>query len=666
MSTVEEILLSDIKKAIHSLYNQEISGDLIQLQKTRKDFDGDVTLVVFPLLKSSRKTPEQTGNEIGNYLKENCGFVSSFKVVKGFLNLEINNIYWINFLKDSLSNDKFGLLPENSSGKSIMVEYSSPNTNKPLHLGHIRNNLLGYSVANLLKANGHKVIKVNLVNDRGIHICKSMLAWEKWGEGETPDSTKLEKRKKGDHLVGYYYVMFNTALRIEIFEILKAFSESIPRSRKAKKYKKSIISIKENITEILHRNDVFREPNAAFKISLIAINKLKANKIVKNHIKNKLYYIIRKKLSNTLLSKAQGMLRKWEAGDKKVIELWKMMNNWVYKGFEETYKKLGVNFDRIYYESQTYLLGKSLVMDGLKKGSLYPKPDGSIWADLTADGLDHKVLLRSDGTSVYMTQDVGTAHQRFSEYPLEQLIYVVGNEQNYHFQALQIVLKKLGFDWYNKIEHLSYGMVELPEGKMKSREGTVVDADDLIEEMIETAKLMASELGKLEGLDDEEKENIIRNIGLGALKYYILKVDPKKNMIFDPKESIDFNGNTGPFIQYTYARIRSVMRKGNEKKIKAGKLESNINISPKEKELIKFVYDFPALVCEAANTLSPAIIANYLYELAKEYNQFYHDYPILKEEDIEIRSLRLQLSEKIAEVLKTGMELLGIEMPERM
>jgi len=478
-----------------------------------------------------------------------------------------------------------------------MVEYSSPNTNKPLHLGHIRNNLLGYSVSNLLKAKGHKVIKVNLVNDRGIHICKSMLAWEKWGNGETPEKSG----RKGDHLVGDYYVKFDKEYKAQMSQLLKqGMSEE----------------------EAMKNAEIIKE--------------------------------------------AQEMLRKWEAGDKNVVELWQMMNSWVYEGFDETYKRLGVDFDHIYYESKTYLLGKDLIQEGLKKQALYQKPDGSIWADLTGDGLDHKVLLRSDGTSVYMTQDVGTAHQRYEEFKPEKMIYVVGNEQNYHFQALKIVLKKLGFNWFDKIEHLSYGMVELPEGKMKSREGTVVDADDLIDEMIQTAGDMAAELGKLEGLDEKEKKNIIRQIGLGALKYFILKVDPKKNMVFDPKESIDFNGNTGPFIQYTYARIRSIMRKGEERKIKAGHLNSKIQILPKEKELIKFVYDFPNLINEAAETLSPAIIANYLYDLAKEYNQFYHDYQILKEENDDTRNLRLQLSLKIAEIVKTGMELLGIEMPERM
>jgi arginyl-tRNA synthetase len=478
-----------------------------------------------------------------------------------------------------------------------MVEYSSPNTNKPLHLGHIRNNLIGYSIANLLKAAGNKVTKVNLVNDRGIHICKSMLAWEKWGNGITPEKAGA----KGDHLVGDFYVMFD------------------------KEYKKEISDLK--------------------------AKEASEEEAMKNA---------------PVIKEAQEMLRKWEAGDKHVVELWKMMNSWVYAGFDETYKKLGVDFDRIYYESQTYLLGKSLILEGLKNGNLYQKPDNSVWADLTTDGLDHKVLLRSDGTSVYMTQDVGTANQRFSEYNLEKLIYVVGNEQNYHFQALKIVLKKLGFDWHNKIEHLSYGMVELPEGKMKSREGTVVDADDLVEEMVQTALQMSTDLGKLEGLDEKEKQETINSIALAALKYFILKVDPKKNMVFDPKESIDFNGNTGPFIQYTYARIRSVFRKGGEREIVPGEFALTTELSAKEKELIKHVYEFPGLIIEAANTLSPAVIANYLYELSKEYNQFYHDFSILREENADLRNLRLHLSDKIASVLKTGMWILGIGVPERM
>ncbi len=546
-----------------------------------------------------------------------------------------------------------------------MVEYSSPNTNKPLHLGHIRNNLLGYSISKILKASGNKVIKVNLVNDRGIHICKSMLAWEKWGNGITPEKAGM----KGDHLVGDYYVKFNTEFRNEIYNLLSEFAKSKPTLENENNYEDDIYKLKEDITEILIKNNVFNEPFGAFKNLLLAIdkNEISSNPIINKYLKSQILHFIEIELPETLLGKAQEMLRKWEAHDEHVLSVWKMMNSWVYAGFEETYKRLGVDFDRFYYESQTYLLGKSLILEGLKNGKLYQKDDGSIWADLTADGLDHKVLLRADGTSVYMTQDVGTAHQRFTEYPLEQLIYVVGNEQNYHFQALAIVLKKLGFEWANKLKHLSYGMVELPEGKMKSREGTVVDADDLLDVMFKTAQNMAEELGKLEGLDEKEKENIIKIIGLGALKYFILKVDPKRNMVFDPKESIDFNGNTGPFIQYTYARIRSVLRKADEMGIETEKLGiTSESIGAKEKVLIKYVFEFPELVKEAAESLSPAIIANYLYELAKEFNQFYHDFSILKEVNAEIRDVRILLSLKVSDVLKSGMDLMGIEVPERM
>jgi arginyl-tRNA synthetase len=598
MNTLEQDIIRLVKKAVSDLYGNNISESLGQIQKTRKDFSGDITIVVFPLLKISKKSPEVTGQDIGSYIETKSGFVSSFNVIKGFLNLDICSTYWGEFLQESLHSANYGISEENSSGKTVMVEYSSPNTNKPLHLGHIRNNLLGFSIANILKAVRHKVIKVNLVNDRGIHICKSMLAWEKWGNGITPEISD----KKGDHLVGEFYVRFETEYKIQIAELVAKGKNDDTARKEAK-----------------------------------------------------------------LIEEAQEMLRKWESHDVKVVGLWKTMNQWVYKGFDETYKKLGVDFDRIYYESETYLLGKTLVLDGLKKGVLYKKDDGSIWADLTDEGLDNKVLLRSDGTSVYMTQDVGTAHQRFTEYPIEQLVYVVGNEQNYHFQALKIVLKKLGFEWYNKIEHLSYGMVELPEGKMKSREGTVVDADDLLEEMFQTARQMSEELGKLNELSEEEKNETVRIIGLGALKYFILKVDPKKNMVFDPKESIDFNGNTGPFIQYTYARICSVMRKAGEQGIEVEKLEVSINhIQDKEKELIKLIYDFPALVQESAKTHSPALIANYLYELTKEYNQFYHDYSILKAEQDEMRKNRLLVSLKISYILKTAMRLLGIEAPERM
>jgi len=598
MQRIESIIGQAVIDIVKNLYGNSPDNSQVQLQHTRKDITGDITLVVFPLLKFSKKSPDQTAQDIGNALKDKLPEISGFEVIKGFLNIEISHNYWNSFLYDIFLDTKFGQSPVKKDSPTVMVEYSSPNTNKPLHLGHIRNNLLGFSIAKILAANGNNIIKVNLVNDRGIHICKSMLAWMKFGNGATPEKTKT----KGDHLVGDYYVRFD------------------------KEYKKQIESLK-----------------TSGKAEDIAAKEA------------------------PILKEAQEMLRKWEANDKEVITLWKTMNEWVYKGFSETYKALGVNFDRIYYESETYLLGKELILEGLKKGILYKKDDGSIWADLTEEGLDHKVLLRSDGTSVYMTQDVGTAHQRFTEYPLEKLIYVVGNEQNYHFQALKIVLKKLGFSWADKLYHLSYGMVELPEGKMKSREGTVVDADDLIDEMIITARQMSQELGKLEGLDESEKESIVRIIGLGALKYYILKVDPKKSMTFDPKESIDFNGNTGPFIQYTYARICSVLRKGEEQGFKIN--ANNIKLSlPNDKEeyLIKLYYQLPEIIEESGKTLNPALIANFCYELAKEYNQFYHEYPILKEENSTTRDLRLALSVKAANILNTAMGLLGIEMPERM
>jgi arginyl-tRNA synthetase len=598
MFAIEKIFTDQVIKAIEALYGQIVPASLVQVQKTRKDFSGDYTLVVFPLLKTSKKSPEQTGEDIGRFLKDLATFVDRYNVIKGFLNIEISKNYWADFLSECNSNHNYGSVSVSEKSNKVMVEYSSPNTNKPLHLGHVRNNLLGFSISKILENAGNSVIKVNLVNDRGIHICKSMLAWQKFGNGATPESTGI----KGDHLVGDYYVRFDKEYKAQINQLML-----------------------EGITE----------------------------DEAKKHA--------------PIILEAQEMLRQWEAGNKDVVHVWKMMNSWVYSGFEQTYKTLGVEFDRMYYESETYLLGKSLVMQGLEKGVLYQKPDNSIWADLTTEGLDQKVLLRSDGTSVYMTQDIGTAHQRFDEYHIDEHIYVVGNEQNYHFQALTVVLKKLGYNWAEKIKHLSYGMVELPEGKMKSREGTVVDADDLMDEMFATARQMSQELGKLEGLTEEEKNEIVRIIGLGALKYFILKVDPKKNMVFDPKESIDFNGNTGPFIQYTHARIKSVLRKADDAKIsyKENIIEDN-SIGEKEKELIKYLYDFPQMVTDAADTMSPAILANYCYDLAKEFNQFYHDHPILKETDENIKKLRLSLSQKVAEVLCLAMGMLGIEMPERM
>ncbi|HEY9123093.1 MAG TPA: arginine--tRNA ligase, partial [Bacteroidales bacterium] len=585
---------------VGSLYNKSIEPNFVQIQKTRKDFKGDITIVVFPLLKFSGKGPEQTANDLGNYLVQHFELVEGFNVIKGFLNIEISKQYWFSFLEDIYLTKGLegGQLFHTSSPKKIMVEYSSPNTNKPLHLGHIRNNLLGYAVANILKATGNEVLKVNLINDRGIHICKSMLAWQKFGNGATPESTGI----KGDHLVGDYYVRFDQEYKAQTKELMS-----------------------QGMTEEEAKKQA------------------------------------------PILLEAQEMLRKWEAGEEEVLSVWRMMNQWVYNGFDETYKRLGVDFDRLYYESQTYLLGKQIVLDALTKGLLYKKEDGSVWADLTEKGLDHKVLLRSDGTSVYMTQDIGTAHQRFEQYHIDSHIYVVGNEQNYHFQALAIVLGKMGFDWADKIFHLSYGMVELPEGKMKSREGTVVDADDLMDEMISTARQMSEELGKLEGLSAEDINKTLNIIGLGALKYFILKVDPKKNMVFDPKESIDFNGNTGPFIQYTYARIKSILRKAADAQIVFDlKQASAVNMGDKEKELVKLLYDFPMVVQEAAKEFSPAIIANYCYDLAKEYNQFYHDCPILKEADIAVKSLRFALSQQVSQAIGYGMKLLGIDVPERM
>ncbi len=593
-----EIIKSSVAKGIKELYNADADIKQIQLQKTRKEFEGDFTLVVFPFLKASRKKPELTAEDLGNYLLSNVSEIENFNVVKGFLNIKFTTKYWIDYFNNTITNADYGIEKEASSGKTIMIEYSSPNTNKPLHLGHIRNNLLGYSIAEILKANGHNVIKVNLVNDRGIHICKSMLAWQKWGKNETPESTSI----KGDKLVGNYYVKFD------------------------KEYKKEV--------EQLIQNGL--SPKEA-------------------------------KDKAPLLLEAQEMLRKWEAEDVDVNKLWETMNNWVYDGFDITYKNLGVDFDKIYYESKTYKLGKKIVLEGLEKGILIQKKDGSVWADLTNDGLDQKLLLRADGTSVYMTQDLGTAQQRFEEFNLDKHIYVVGNEQNYHFQVLTIILNKLGYTWADNIFHLSYGMVELPEGKMKSREGTVVDADDLMNEMADTARKTSKELGKNNNLTAEQQNEIYKTIGLGALKYFILKVDPKKNMMFNPKESIDFNGNTGPFIQYTHARICSIIRKAKEAGISVpNSCDTNCSLQTKELELIKLLSDFKNTIAEAGNNYSPAIIANYIYDLAKEFNQFYHDFSILKEDNEELKLFRLALSEKVAKTIKLGAKLLGITVPEQM
>ena len=592
-------------QAAEVLFGQSVDASLIQVSPTRKEFEGDFTLVVFPLLKLSRKAPEATASAIGDYLVANVPQVASYNVVKGFLNICLSSLYWNNTLSRIASEPDFGQLPP--TGKTIMVEFSSPNTNKPLHLGHIRNNLLGWSVSQLLAAAGHRVIKVNLVNDRGIHICKSMLAWLKTANGATPQSSG----KKGDHLVGDCYVAFNDIYKAEVAalkaELLSAGVDEESAQARAEKEAPSLVE-------------------------------------------------------------AQNMLLKWEQGDPEVRALWEKMNSWVYEGFDKTYSDLGISFDRIYYESQTYLNGKALVQKGLDMGVLERMEDGSVWCDLTADGLDRKLLLRKDGTSVYMTQDLGTAKQRFEEYKLDEEIYVVGNEQDYHFKVLKLILKKLGFDWSDSIYHLSYGMVELPEGKMKSREGTVVDADDLIRDMYNTAKDTSLELGKLEGMEPEEQDKLFRMIGLGALKYFILKVDPKKTMLFDPKESIDFNGNTGPFIQYTHARICSILRKADEcgYAYEAASLKEGVELNSKEIRIVKLLSSYPDKVAEAAQVHSPALLANYSYELAKEFNQYYHDTPILKSDNKDVMTARLVLIRCIAAVLRKAMGILGIELPYKM
>lgn len=595
---IENKLVGSVINGLKVLYGQEIPAEQVQLQKTKKEFEGHLTLVVFPFLRMSKKGPEQTAQEIGEYLQANEPAVAAFNVIKGFLNLTIASSAWIELLNVIHADEQYGITAAGDHSPLVMIEYSSPNTNKPLHLGHVRNNLLGNALANIVMANGNKVVKTNIVNDRGIHICKSMLAWNLYGNGETPESSG----KKGDHLVGDYYVSFDKHYKAEVAELMKS-----------------------GMTK--------EEAEAA----------------------------------SPLMSEAREMLVKWEAGDPEVRALWAMMNNWVYAGFDETYRKMGVSFDKIYYESNTYLEGKEKVMEGLEKGFFYKKEDGSVWADLTGEGLDHKLLLRADGTSVYMTQDIGTAKLRFADYPIDKMIYVVGNEQNYHFQVLSILLDKLGFEWGKSLVHFSYGMVELPEGKMKSREGTVVDADDLMEEMIATAKETSQELGKLDGLTKEEAEDIARIVGLGALKYFILKVDARKNMTFNPKESIDFNGNTGPFIQYTYARIQSVLRKAAESGIVIpAQLPAGIELSEKEEGLIQMVADFAAVVAQAGMDYSPSVIANYTYDLVKEYNQFYHDFSILREENEAIKIFRVALSANVAKVVRLGMGLLGIEVPARM
>lgn len=590
--TIEEVIKKGASEALHVLYGLEAAPETIQLDPTRKEFEGDVTLVVFPYLKASHKAPQVTAEEIGQWLAANVPAVEKYNVVKGFLNIVISQHYWLDVFRAIAGNPDYGMVRADDNSPLVMVEYSSPNTNKPLHLGHVRNNLLGYSLSEILKANGNRVIKTNIVNDRGIHICKSMLAWQKWGNGVTPETSG----QKGDHLIGDFYVAFDKHYREEV----KALQT-------------------QGMTE-----DEAKE-NAP------------------------------------LMQEAREMLVRWENNDPEVRKLWETMNSWVYAGFDETYRKLGVDFDKIYYESQTYLEGKELVLRGLEEGKMYRKEDGSVWADLTDDGLDQKLLLRSDGTSVYMTQDIGTAKLRFRDFPIDKMVYVVGNEQNYHFQVLAILLDRLGFKWGKDLKHFSYGMVELPEGKMKSREGTVVDADDLIATMVADAAEMAAD--RLAEMPAEEAAEVARKVGLGALKYFLLKVDPRKNMMFNPKESIDFNGDTGPFIQYTYARIRSVLRKAAEAGFGQGELAIP---NKKEAELIQKIADFRNIVADAGRKYSPAVIAKYCFELSKEYNQFYHDFSILKEEDEAKRNLRLKLSEVTARTLKAGLALLGIEVPERM
>ena len=600
---IESIISCSVIEAVKSLYGQEVAPKMVQIQKTKQEFEGNLTLVVFPFVKISRKKPEDTAQEIGQYLQDKCSAVASFNVVKGFLNLVIAQSAWLQLLADIDANPKYGEKKADDNSPLVMIEYSSPNTNKPLHLGHVRNNLLGWSLAKIMEANGNKVVKTNIVNDRGIHICKSMLAWLKYGNGETPETSG----KKGDHLIGDYYVAFDKHYREQVKQLTAQYTcEGMGEEEAEKKAKEEAPLIKE----------------------------------------------------------AHEMLVKWEQNDPEVRALWEKMNNWVYAGFDETYKALGVGFDKIYYESQTYLKGKAKVEEGLAKGLFERHEDNSVWADLTNEGLDQKLLLRSDGTSVYMTQDIGTAEMRFKDYPIDKMIYVVGNEQNYHFQVLSILLDRLGFKWGKELVHFSYGMVELPNGKMKSREGTVVDADDLIATMIADAKQTSEELGKFNDMTDEERSEIARIVGLGALKYFILKVDARKNMLFNPEESIDFNGNTGPFIQYTYARIRSIMRKAAELNVEGGDVSAEL--SQKEIDLIQKMSDYAGAVEQAGKDYSPSGIANYCYELTKEFNQFYHDYSILKEEDAQKRAVRLRIAANVAKIISNGMALLGIEVPERM
>ena len=597
--SIDNIISASTAQALKALYGVDVAADTIVPQTTKKEFEGNLTVVVFPFLRASKKSPEATATEIGDYLVEHCEAVKTYNVVKGFLNITIEPKFWLTVFAHLDLMKEYGFKEETPESPLVMIEYSSPNTNKPLHLGHIRNNLLGFSLSRILKANGNKVVKTNIVNDRGIHICKSMLAWQKWGNGDTPESVG----KKGDHLIGDYYVAFDRHYKAEV-------------------------------TELMEKNPNMTKEEA--------------------------------EAASPLMQQARDMLRRWEAGDEEIRSLWRTMNSWVYAGFDETYKRLGVDFDKIYYESETYLEGKEKVLEGLEKGIMYRKEDGSVWADLTDAGLDHKLLLRSDGTSVYMTQDIGTAKLRYQDYPIDKMIYVVGNEQNYHFQVLSLLLDRLGFKWGKDLVHFSYGMVELPEGKMKSREGTVVDADDLMDEMVDNAKKTSEELGKLDGMPKEEADKIAEIIGLGALKYFILKVDPRKNMTFNPKESIDFNGNTGPFIQYTYARIQSVLRKAAEAGIERKFNPEKVTLGDKEIALIQRLADFADIVTEAGRNYSPALIANYAYDLVKEYNQFYHDYQIMRESDQNVRAFRLNLSEAVGNAVRRAFWMLGIDVPERM
>ncbi len=603
---IEQQLNNAVIEAVKALYGQDITPEQVTLQKTKKEFEGHLTLVVFPFLRMSRKKPEDTATEIGQWIQNHTELIASFNVVKGFLNLVIAPAQWVALLDDINANSNYGITKPNADSPLVMIEYSSPNTNKPLHLGHVRNNLLGWALANVVEANGNRVVKTNIVNDRGIHICKSMLAWLKYGNGETPETSG----KKGDHLIGDYYVAFDKHYRAEVKELQAQYeAEGLDADEAKEKAEKEAPLIKE----------------------------------------------------------AHAMLVKWEAGDPEVRALWRKMNEWVYAGFDETYKALGVGFDKIYYESDTYLVGKQAVEEGLKKGLFFRKEDGSVWADLTKDGLDEKLLLRADGTSVYMTQDIGTAKLRFQDFPIDKMIYVVGNEQNYHFQVLSILLDRLGFEWGKSLVHFSYGMVELPNGKMKSREGTVVDADDLVAGMISQARQTVDEAGKFDDMTEEEKDEVARIVGMGALKYFLLKVDARKNMLFNPEESIDFNGNTGPFIQYTYARIRSILRKAADAGIKVpAQLPADVELSTKEEEIVQHIADFAAVVRQAGTEYQPAAVANYCYDLVKEYNQFYHDFSILREEDKKKQTFRLTLSANVAKVIRLGMGLLGIEMPERM